>query len=375
MRSKGKSMTRLLTAGHKARVTEVTAKEPLRFVVMRYSSLGDVALTNPVLDLLRWSWPSCEIHVATKPAFAPAVAAHPAVTRVVPYRGFLSHLRELEALRPTMVVDLHDTLRTWALTHLLARRERGLRVLQYDKEAVGRRLIVSKLRKAPSLHTVEKYLKPLMAMGALHPRDEVSLVVHASKYGLGYARDFMERRRVPTSQLVVGMAPGARWATKRWPAERWSELASRLVESRDCMLLWFGSAEEGEGIEDIRQAMTGLPSRRGINLAGNATLEESIALLGRCDVVVSNDSGVMHLAVGRGARVVALFGSTTTDLGFAPLGREHIVVESTGLSCRPCHVHGRRWCPKGHFRCMRDLTVDLVEGALDRAIGKTRKAP
>ncbi len=360
-------------AGQPKPVTEVTARGTLRFLVMRYSSLGDVALTNPVLDLLRYSWPDSEIHFATKPAFAPAVAGHPALTRVIPYRGFLAHLKALRALGPTMVVDLHDSLRTWALTRLLSRGNPALRVLTYDKESVGRRLIVSKIRKAPSLHTVEKYLKPLMSMGALHPRDEIGLTVHPTRYGLGYARDFMERRRVSTSQLVVGMAPGARWATKRWPAERWSELASRLVESRDCLLLWFGSEEEKGMIAGIQSAMTGLPSRRGANLAGQCTLEETIALLGRCDVVVSHDSGLMHLAVGRGARVVALFGSTTTDLGFAPLGREHIVVECTGLSCRPCHVHGRRWCPKGHFRCMKDLTVDLVEGALDRAIGKTRK--
>lgn len=354
-------------------MTEVTAKGPLRFVVMRYSSLGDVALTNPVLDLLRWSWPNSEIYFATKPAYAPAVASHPALSGIVPLRGFFRHLKALKALRPTMVVDLHDSLRTWALTALLTRADPGLRVLRYDKDAIGRRLLVAQVRVAASLHTVEKYLKPLWALGALHPRDEVGLTVHASKYAQGYARDFMERRRVSPSQLVVAFAPGAKWATKRWPAGRWAELATRLLEKRDALLLWLGSPEEADLVSSIQARMTGLPSRRGVSLAGKCSLEETIGLLGRCDVALCNDSGLMHLSVGRGARTVALFGSTTTDLGFAPLGREHIVVESTGLSCRPCHVHGRRWCPKGHFRCMKDLTVDLVEGALDRAIGKTRR--
>jgi heptosyltransferase-2 len=348
-------------------------KGNIRIVVMRYSSLGDVALTNPVLDLLRYSWPKSEIYFAVKPESAQAVSAHPALTRVLPYRGFFSHLRELKTLKPDMVVDLHDTLRTWALTSLLTSSHKDLRVVRYDKEAVARRLITWKMRRQPSTHTVEKYLKPLTKMGALYPHDEIHLTVHASKNALHYARDFMERRRVAPSQLVVGFAPGAKWATKRWIPERFAELASQLVERRDCLLLWFGSPRESALIASIQGMMTGLPSQRGVHLPGKVTLEETIALLGRCDVVVTNDSGLMHLAVGRGAKVVALFGSTTTDLGFAPLGREHVLVESAGLSCRPCHVHGRRWCPKGHFRCMRDLTVDLVEGALNRAIHKTRK--
>jgi len=351
----------------------IPEKGPMRFVVMRYSSLGDVTLTNPVLDLLRYSWPDARIYFATKPAYAPAVAGHPALSGILPYRGFFQHLKDLKALQPAMVVDLHDTFRTWALTSMLARSRTDLRIVRYDKDALGRRLIVSKLRKAPSMHTVEKYLKPLTQMGALHPHDEISLIVHPSKYGLGWSREFAERRRISTGQLVVGMAPGARWATKRWPAERYAELASRLVGKRDCLLLWFGSPAESGAVAAIQASMTGLPSQRGVNLAERCTLEESVALLGRCDVLVTNDSGLMHLGVGRGAKVVALFGSTTTDLGFAPLGRESIVVESSTLTCRPCDVHGRRWCPKGHFRCMKDLTVDLVEGALDRAIGKTRK--
>lgn len=365
-------MTKPRTTGAVAGVA-APERGPMRFVVMRYSSLGDVALVNPVLDLLGYSWPEAEVYFATKPEYAPAVAGHPAVRRVLSYHGFFRHLKEIRALDPAMVIDLHDTFRTWALTTLLSSGRKDLRVVHYDKEAVGRRLIVSKLRKTPSLHTVEKYLQPLTRMGALYPHDEIELIVHPARGAAGFAKEFLEKRRTSVSQLVVGLAPGARWATKRWPPERFAELASRLVGKRDCLLYWFGSPGEADLITSLQDSMTGLPSQRGVNLAANCTLEQSIALLGRCDVVVTNDSGIMHLAVGRGARVVALFGSTTPQLGFSPLGRGHVIVESTGLACRPCHVHGRRWCPKGHFRCMKDLTVDLVEGAVDRAIGKTRK--
>src|SRR6185369_8663268 len=114
---------------------------------------------------------------------------------------------------------------------------------------------------------------------------------------------------------------------------------------------WFGSAEEAPLIRSIQSLMRGSPLERGICLAGEASLGQSIALMDRCDLFIGNDSGLTHLASGRGARVVVIYGSTTPSLGFEPWG-PHTVVEVSGLPCRPCHVHGRKSCPLGHFKCM-----------------------
>jgi heptosyltransferase II len=110
---------------------------------------------------------------------------------------------------------------------------------------------------------------------------------------------------------------------------------------------------------------------RGICLAGEYSLEQSIALMGRCELFIGNDSGLTHLASGRGCRVVVIYGSTTPSLGFEPWG-PHTVVEAANLPCRPCDVHGKNACPLGHFKCMKDLTVDLVEGAVKRSVRRSR---
>jgi heptosyltransferase-2 len=170
---------------------------------------------------------------------------------------------------------------------------------------------------------------------------------------------------------VVGLGPGARWRTKQWMPERFAELASRLVEDYRCQLLWFGSRDEAPLVRSIQGRMRGSALERGANLAESFTLEQSISLLGRCDLFIGNDSGLAHLASGRGCRVVVLYGSTTTALGFEPWG-PHSVVEVAGLSCRPCDLHGKNACPLGHFKCMRDMTVDLVEGAVRRSIKRSR---
>lgn len=348
-----------------------TPTAPQRILVLRYSSLGDVALTNPVLDGLLAAFPRALIYFATKARFAPVVQHHPALTRIVPLEGpglpaFWSHLQELKALKPTLVLDLHDSLRT----HIAQLFLKDAKILVYDKEAVRRRLLVKKWRQEPALHAVQKYLRVLEPLG-IRPHAKIHFEIHVSKKDQSFLREFMERKRVSPSQMVVGLGPGAKWLTKRWFPERYAELASRLVEDYRCLLLWFGSPDEAPLIRAIQAKMRGTTLERGMNLAEDHSLEQSLALLGRCDLFIGNDSGLTHLASGRGCRVVVLYGSTTPSLGFEPWG-PHSVVEVANLACRPCHVHGRNACPLGHFKCMKDLTVDLAEGAVKRSMRRSR---
>lgn len=344
-----------------------------RILVLRYSSLGDVALTNPVLDQLAASYPDAEIYYATKDRFAPAVAAHPALKRTVLLSGggffhFTKHLRQLRAIRPDLVVDLHDSLRTQLLRPFFT----SAQVLVYDKEAVYRRLLVKKLKGEPSLHTVNKYLKVLEGLDISTPA-KIDFTVHITREKQTFLREFLERRKIKPGQLVIGLGPGSKWKTKQWMPDHYAELASRLVKNEKALLLWFGSPDEKPLIRSIQERMTTHLADRGIDLSGDYSLERCIALLGRCDLFVGNDSGLMHLASGRGTRVVVIYGSTTPSLGFEPWG-PHTIVENTALTCRPCDVHGKTECPLGHFKCMTELSVDLVEGAVKRSVRRGNRA-
>ncbi len=342
-----------------------------KILILRYSSLGDVALVNPLLDRLWQVWPEAEIHLATKKAYVPVVAAHPGLSGVIPLEGkglgaFFNHLSRLKALQPNLVLDLHDSLRT----HLVLFFLKNARALVYDKEAVQRRLLVRKARKDESLHTILKYLKILEPLG-FRPASKINFEIYASKKNQAFLREFLERRKISSSQIVVGLGPGARWATKRWGWERYAELASRLVEDYRCQIFWFGSGEEVSLIHKIQARMRGTALERGLCVPEYFSLEQSLSLLSRCELFIGNDSGLTHLASGRGCRVVVLYGSTAPSLGFEPWG-PHSVVEVAGLSCRPCDVHGKSSCPLGHFKCMQDLTVDLAEGAVKRSLRRSR---
>ncbi|HTA75793.1 MAG TPA: glycosyltransferase family 9 protein [bacterium] len=343
-------------------------KNPVRILVLRYSSLGDVILTNPVLDRLKDAYPKDEIIYATKKYLAPMVQYHPAVSGLVTLSGggllnFFRHVLAVWALKPDVVVDLHDSLRTRIIRLGLGKAQ----VTVYDKEGRYRRLIVKKLETKPSLHTVRKYLKALEVLG-ISSTSSVKCQVYVSKEDQKFADEYAIRHKIG-KKMVIGFGPGATWKTKQWMPEYYAELASRWVKQYKAEILWFGNDKEVELIAEIQSQMTVPVSQRGLCVAGQLTLEQSSALLGKCHYFLGSDSGLIHLASARGVPVTVIYGSTTTSLGFEPWGK-HQVAEVKGLDCRPCDVHGKKECPLGHFKCMKDLTPNKVENQMKKLMGK-----
>jgi heptosyltransferase II len=335
------------------------ASQPRRILVMRYSSLGDVVLTNPVLDRLKSAYPQASIYFATKDKFAPLVAFHPAVTQVISLAGggffiFLRHLWSLKSLKPTMVLDLHDSLRTRLLRLFLGKAD----VSVYEKEAIQRRLLVKKLQVKPSLPTVLKYLNALEKWG-ISSSSRVQCLVHLSREAQAFAAGFLRKNKIEKAEWVVGLGPGATWNTKQWPPEYYAELATHWIQKK-ARVIWFGDSAEVDLIHSIQRLITIRSSEGGLCAAGKFSLEQTAAFLGRCNIFIGNDSGLIHLASGRGVPVTVIYGSTTPSLGFEPWGK-HQVAEVKGLDCRPCDVHGKSACPLGHFKCMKSLLVDKVE--------------
>jgi len=161
----------------------------------------------------------------------------------------------------------------------------------------------------------------------------------------------------------VALLPGAKHFTKRWPEPHWIALAERLLAAGRPVLVCSLEAE--------RRALPALDARLGNEPRARWCVEplpRIAALLGRAAAAVSSDSGLMHVAAARGTRVVALFGSTAPELGFAPAGEGHAVL-CRHEPCQPCTLHGRAECPRGHFRCMVELRPEEVGSAVDRVLG------
>jgi heptosyltransferase-2 len=330
-------------------------------LVIQTSFLGDVVLTTPLVAELARRGP---VTVVVTPAAAPLLQGHPDVAHVVPWdkrhadrglSGFLRIARLVRARDPEATAYLAQGSHRSALLALAAgyRRRVGLAT------SAGRPWYTTRVSVTPGMHHAERLwrlactgrapvgadLRPRLFPSAADQADaEALLVAHGA-----------------AGAVLLALAPGSVWATKQWPY--YAELARELAGLGRLVLVG--------GADDAALAARIAASAGGgvIDATGRLSLLASAALLGRCRVLVTNDSAPLHLASAMNTPTVAIFGPTVTGFGFGPLADRHEVAEVGGLACRPCHAHGPMTCPLGHFRCMRDLLPGDVLAAVRRLRG------
>lgn len=305
-------------------------------------------LTTPVFENLRAAWPGARLSVLTRKAFAPVFRNNPFVDEVLVFeeKGLWGWAAEIRRRRFEVILDLHDTLRS----RLWGWISGAGRVVRYDKRTWERRKLVRDKVSSPRLSgkVVDRYLETLRLLG-------VSAGNRLPKLHLSPAEELpasLSDRLGPGPFLAV--APGAAHATKRWFPERFAEAAVRLAPSS--MVLILGASGDRPAADAVAAKLKG----SFVNLAGETSLRETFLLLSRCRLLLTNDSGAMHAGAALGVPTVAVFGPTVEAFGFFPSGPKTAVVQKDGLDCRPCHLHGAEACPLGHFRCMADISADLV---------------
>jgi heptosyltransferase-2 len=318
-------------------------------LVIQTAHLGDVVLTTPLLA--RLAEQHGPVDVVTTPAAAPLLNTHPAVARVIPYDkagrdrglgGFFKLVGILRRGRYDQALLPHESVRT-GLMAWLARvpRRTGF------TGAPGRLWYTERVSTPDGTHASRR-MAMLAGVGQT-PRPTLGL----TEDDLRKAGIWLEEEKVPAG--FIALAPGARWATKRWP--HFAALAARL---RDPLVVVGGPEDRALG-EAIREAAPG----RVWNSAGRFTLRESAALLRHARGLVCNDSLPLHLGAVAGCPTIAIFGPTSPKFGFGPTGPEDRVMEHPSLPCRPCSRHGPMTCPLKHHLCMRDVGVEAVARAVE----------
>jgi ADP-heptose:LPS heptosyltransferase len=331
-----------------------TAGREGRTLVARFHSLGDVILATGVACLL--SERGERVEVATERRFHPLFEGLP-----------LAAIWDPETIRSAgrfdRIIDLQANASSRRLLHGL-----GPVTRQRSRSLARRWLVAWGLRPPrPRIpHAVERYAEAARlgdaSLGDLRPRVAVT------------EDDLAAGKRMRTAwetsgEFCVGLAGGASRRMKRWPEENYARLG-RDLRARGIRTLRFVEPAETDGVD--LQASESEPSGES-GPAVSAPLRPLKALLGRCQAVVTNDSGVMHLAVALGVPVLALFGSTVLDLGFGPIGSRDRVLQRD-LACRPCAVHGARFCWLGHERCLKEITPERVMESVLAIVGEEGRA-
>lgn len=347
-----------------------STRQPHRILLIQTAFLGDAVLTTPLLDPLRERYPEARVDVLVTPETADIFRAHPAVTDVIVWdkrgqgRTWSARRRLVGRLRE----GAYDValLPHRSLTSALFAWLSGIpRRIGFDR-GPGRWLLTETVPFRWGTHDVDRNVGLLAPLAAVPSRP--TLALQPAKEALSRMDERLRAAGWNPARPLIGINAGSVWATKRWLPERFGAVADRLMEEDGCQVLLIGSAKDAPVVEQVRRAM----KRSPIDMTGQTRLAELIALISRCAVFLTNDSGPMHIAVACGVPTVALFGPTTRELGFFPYGPGHRVIEKP-LACRPCGLHGAARCPLGHFECMKQITVDEVADAVRRQL-KSRVA-
>jgi heptosyltransferase-2 len=319
----------------------------MKFLIIRFSSIGDIVLTTPVVRCLKQQLPLAEIHYLTKKSYRNIIDNNPYVDKVHELNDdWDAMIAELKKERFDYIIDLHHNLRTLRIKRALKK----VPSFSFDKLNVEKWLLTAlKINKLPNVHIVDRYLATLQVFG----------VVNDGK-GLDYfipAKDEVPVDHLPMSHHAgyIAIVIGAALETKKLPAEKLKELCNSVKHP----IILLGGAEDRNDGDEI----SSIDEVKIYNACGKFNLNESADLIKKAKLVVTHDTGLMHIAAAFKKPVISIWGNTVPAFGMsAYYGNAKVTdnrFEVAELSCRPCSKIGYHKCPKGHFKCMlqQDITA------------------
>ena len=344
--------------------------KPRKLLVVRLSSLGDILLTTPFIRALKQRFPRIRLDYLTGSRYRELLQSNPHIDYLMTMdvgRG----KKEIQSIAERVkcegydaYVDLHGAIRSLQIR----RKSKVHQVLTFKKYRFQRAILILLKRNIyPDDRSMALWMMDVgKTLGIQDDGDGLDLFVEPDVEH--NTRKLLEVKSQDSQTDWIAMAPGARHFTKRWPVDRWIDLARRLTETYHVRILVLGDGDDRQLGKEI---IAGIDDQ-GYNGAGLFSLSESAAALSCCRVAITNDSGLLHMAAARRIPVIAMFGPTVRAFGFHPFRVPYRIMERS-LACRPCSTKGSFRCPLKHFRCMLDITPDNVFFAYQDLISHPEK--
>lgn len=334
----------------------------MKLLVIRFSSIGDIVLTSPVVRCLKKQVPNAEVHFLIKPQFKSVMAHNPYIDKIhVLQEDWNNMIEELRAEKFDHIIDLHHNLRTLRVKKALKVPSHSFNKLNIEKFIFTR----FKWNIMPKVHVVDRYMKTVEFLGVkndgagmdyfIAPGEEVPLKDIPASHHAGY----------------IALIIGANYYTKKLPIYKLKELCANIHHP----IILIGGKEE---IEEGAQ-VAAIDPIKIYNACGKFSLNESADLVHKSKLVIGHDTGLMHIAAALKKPVIAVWGSTTPSLGVDPYYGDNYLyqhakpydnVQVEKLWCRPCTKFGRNKCPQGHFKCMKNIVLNDIVQKVDRRLGR-----
>jgi heptosyltransferase-2 len=316
----------------------------IKYLVIRFSSIGDIVLTTPVIRLLKTRRPNAEIHVVTKKQFAHILAPNPYIHKIHILEDSLFHLiKELRYEDFDFILDLHRNLRS-----LIIKMALGEKTFTFHKLNFAKWLLVNfKIDTLPDIHVVNRYIEVLSGLQIKNDQQGLDFFIpQDTSLPSEIERRFNEKN-------FVALVLGAQHTTKKMPPEKVIDLCKKINHP---IALLGGEMERENGKVIATQCLN------VYNTCGDLNIYQSTLLIDKSKVVISHDTGLMHIAAARKKDIVSVWGNTTPKFGMYPYypGERSKMFEVKNLKCRPCSKIGFQKCPKKHFKCMMEQNYESI---------------
>ena len=332
-----------------------------KFLIIRFSSIGDIVLTTPVIRCLKKQVPDAEVHFLTKDSFRSVVEHNPYIDKLyVLAHSWELMIHELIEENYDYVIDLHHNVRTLAVKKALHKKS-----FSFYKLNIQKYIYTSiKLNILPGVHIVDRYLATVKFFDVKN--DGAGLDYFIGEKEETHKHDIPASHHAGYIACVIGAAHG----TKKWPVNKWKEFAHKM----DHPVIILGGKEDA----DIGKEIASADPVKIYNACGKFSINESADLVRKAKIVVTHDTGLMHIAAAYKRPVVSLWGNTVPSFGMYPYyGGDFLsskeqspydILQVNKLWCRPCSKIGYDKCPLGHFKCMQKIEVDNVLDAVKKRL-------
>ena len=322
-----------------------------RLLIIRLSSLGDILLTTPIIRALKNKFPEAKIDFLLREEYEDTLKYNSYLNKTILLKRDYGSEELIAALKSSnyeLIIDLQNNGRSRGIVKRI-----GVKAVKYKKKNLLKFLLVKFNFKSNSklLSVPKRYANTL---------PELQL----DEKGLDLFLPESLKNKLVSEKKYIGLCPGSRHFTKKYPEEYFVELGKTILDSGRQVVL-FGGSDDLEVNDRLHSKFMG-----SINLSNNNDLLQTANDMKFCEAIICNDSGLMHTATAVGVPVVAIFGSTVTDFGFAPYNNPNLILENKSLNCRPCSHIGRSSCPKRHFKCMKEIYPHVVFESLTKLLSK-----
>ncbi len=315
----------------------------VKYLIIRFSSIGDIVLTSPVVRCLKQQAEEVEIHFVTKHQFSSIVSTNPYIDKVHSFSGNMNQLiSRLQAENPHYVIDLHNNFRSNRIKSFLK-----IPAFTFNKLNIQKFLLVNfKINRLPEKHIVDRYMETLQNFDVIND-------------GKGLDFFICEKEAFKTADLPPPYRSGylafviaGTWNTKKLPWIKVAEICNRIHYP---VVLLGGKTEQETGEKIIRNTRGNV-----LNMTGKLSLNQSASILRDAQLVIANDTGLMHIAAAYRKKILSFWGNTVPGFGMSPYHADPAseLMEVEGLRCRPCSKLGYQSCPKSHFNCMNNQDIE-----------------